>query len=629
MAQTDYKFKIEEKWIDNEVVLDESLTNLVEQAKTDFNTSKNYIMSYEYNIWQRAFKSYHLSTYDRKVKLWSQNWKQNITIWLVRSFVDVLKSTVKEKPLSFYWSWVNKLWISNKEYILKTLNYISDVSWFHTQLKKTMWDWLLTWEICLRVWYVKTQDKEKIVSIANWSSIEETYIPEEKNYPYATNVSIFNVFPDPYSWPLRYVTERWVIPYENFIETFWHLIRYKKNNSPFKWDEFLKTLPINSNWADFTDYWNIVNQIHNKINEEFKAQDQYTKSSTQQNNTNSLTNFDEDITLTKWLIEFKITWYKTRIILLANNYPVYIWENIYWFIPYVIRASNETDARFWEWIPYLLKWLEDVWNSFINNYFDSARSIANPTIVANKNLLINDDQLEDWTPWWVLYTESNDWGNAVYRLEKWWLNDFWIMAIIQQIATQITGISEYNLWQSAWERTATGALSVSQSSNKRMSPYISNFLDAISVVAQMWLELCKKFWVKEQYIYVLDENWKQIEELISNKNLTWWVNISLQAEWMFGSVNELELQKLISVYNTLRGSWFITSPEIAKEIIKKSWFEPSRFIIEEKATQAVPDNMADTDNPSTPLENPEASLWEIIQQWVNPQINLWNWWRWQ
>jgi hypothetical protein len=46
----------------------------------------------------------------------------------------------------------------------------------------------------------------------------------------------------------------------------------------------------------------------------------------------------------------------------------------------------------------MLKGLEDVGNSFINNYFDSARSIANPTIVVQKNLMINDEELEDGTP---------------------------------------------------------------------------------------------------------------------------------------------------------------------------------------------------------------------------------------
>jgi len=46
----------------------------------------------------------------------------------------------------------------------------------------------------------------------------------------------------------------------------------------------------------------------------------------------------------------------------------------------------------------MLKPIEDVANSFINNYFDSARAIANPTLVVNKNLMINDEELEDGTP---------------------------------------------------------------------------------------------------------------------------------------------------------------------------------------------------------------------------------------
>ena len=98
---------------------------------------------------------------------------------------------------------------------------------------------------------------------------------------------------------------------------------------------------------------------------------------------------------------------------------------------------------------------------------------------------------------------------------------------------------------------------------------------------------------------------------------------------MFGSINELELQKLISLYQTLAPSWFITSPEIAKEIIKKAWFEPSKFIIEEKQNQIKPDNFQDIQAPTTPVENPNLDLWQIIQQTTNPQINLWNQWQWQ
>lgn len=620
---TIYKIKSIDKEI--ELELDEETQSLVSQAEKDYITSKTYIDAHEKYIWRAGYKSYHMSTFDRKVALWKDTWKSNISMWLTRSFVDVLVSAIHEKPITFIWTWMNKLGIENKEYILNTLKYCSDVSGFHKQLKKMMRESLITWEIAIRVWFKKTEKTEPIISIVDGNMIEETIEQVPQNIPYASLLPIFNVFPDPYSWPLRYVTERGVIPYKEFIDNFWHLIRYKKNKSPFK--KYIQHIVWNENWnVDKSDFGNILNQIHQKKNDELRQQDFYLKNSKSNLDSNSSNiNYDDDAELIKDLVEFKITTYQSRIILIANWYPVYVWPNIYWFINYIVESvSGET--RFGEWIPYLTKPLEDVWNSFLNNYFDWARSISQPTFVGNKNLMLNDTQLQDWTPWWVIRTEWTDWGNVIYRLDKGWLPDFNIIPLIQQLAQQITWISEYNLWVAAWERTASWALAVTQSSQRRLSPYISNYLDAVSKIAYMWLAMIKKFWVKEQYIYVLDENWNQVEQILKNKNLAWMINLSLQAEWMFGSVNELELQKLISIYQTLAPSWFTASPEIAWEIFKKAWFDPSRFMIEEKKEQIVPDNMS---NNETPLENPEASLSDIIQQGVNPQIDLWNKWQWQ
>ena len=632
-----YTLKTKNKQKDIKIDLSQELENQKLQADKDYITSKSYIDVHEKYIWRAWFKSYHMSTYDRKAQFKENElWKQNISIWIVRAFVDVLKASVREKPLVFIWTWINKAGIENKENILNTLKYISDTTWFHTQLKKTMWDWLLTWMICMRVGYKKTNKTEKIISIVNWVPMEEEIEMEKLNTPYAVNIPVFNVFPDPYSWEIRYITERWVVWYEEFIENFWHFIRSKKNKSPFK--DYLEYLPVNQNWnVDFWDYWNIVNQVHQKKNLELQQQDFYNRNTNDFQQSPSNINYEDDKNIVEWLIEFKITWRKSRVVLIANGYPVYIWDNPYGFIPYVIKAANETDSRFGEWLPYLIKPLEDVWNSFINNYFDWARALAQPTFVANKNLMINDQQLQDWTPWWVVRTESTDWWNAIYRLDKWWLQDFSILTIVQQIAQQITGISEYNLWIAARERTASWALAVTESSHKRMSPYISNFLDAISEVAYMWLALIKKYWVSEQFIYILDEDWRQVEQAIKNKDLTWWINISLQAEWMFGTINELELQKLISVYQTVAGSWMVVAPEIIKEIIKKTWFDPSRFMVEEKEQQATPDNMLpqqdwempDIELPEWVLTNPSLDLWQILQQSVNPQINLGNEWQWQ
>jgi len=619
----DFQLKILDKSVSIQLGWD--LLEIKKQAEKDYTTSKNYIDWHEKFIWRAGLKSYHLSMYDRKVVLWDKwKWKSNISMWLTRAFVDVLVAALNEKPISFLWTWINELWIQNKEKILDTLKYISDTTGFHFEMKKMLKDWLNTWTICARIWYKKTKKSEPIISIINWKQVEETIETTEMNLPYATNLSVFNVFPDPYTWPLRYVTERWVIPYTEFIEIFWHLIRSKKNKSPFK--KYVEYLSWNEmSWTDKSDYWNVVNQIHQKRNEELRLQDFYLRNTTDTHTANLRgSTYDEDTELTGDLIEFKLTTYKSRIVLIANWYPMYIGENIYWFINYIVTAANG-ETRFWEWIPYLTKPLEDAGNSFLNNYIDWARSIAQPTFVANKNLMVNDNQLQNWTPWGVVRTEDTDWGNAIYRLDKWGLNDFNIIPLILQIAQQLIWISEYNLGQSSWERTASWALAVTQSSNKRLSPYLSNFLNSISQVAYMWLEMIKKFWVTEQFTYVLWADGVQTAQLVQNKDLLWAINLSLQAEWMFGSVNELELQKLISLYNTVAKSWIPNSTEIVREMFKKAWFDPNRFIVNEKVK---PDD-SNTDNAPTPLENPNLDLGQIIQQSTNPQPNLWNQWQWQ
>lgn len=616
-----------------EIEVEQADQLLVNQAKKDFDTSNKHIRNEEFFIWRWALKSYHLSTYDRKVQLWDQKWKQNITIGIVRSFIDIMVASLNEKPLVFIGTAINKQWADNKQNILKTLNYISDISGFHKQLKDTMTNGLIVWEIAMRVGYKKTEKTEKHISIVDWENIEEVIEIETKDHPYAVNVSIFNVFPDPYSGKLRYITERDVVSYSTFNETFWHTIKSKHNRSPFKSKDFTPLLTINENNADLQDYGNIVNQIHEKVNEEFREKDKFKMPWKTKMTSVSWVDIDEDVDVIEGLIEYKATWYEWRLVLLANNYPVYIWPNPYGFIPYVVKAANHTTARFWEGMGYKLKWLEDVGNSFINNYFDSARGIANPTIVVQKNLMINDEELEDGTPWWILYTEDNQNGNAAYRLDKWGLQDFNVMWLINQIASQITGISEYDLWQSAKERTATWALAVSQSSQKRLSPYVSNFLDAMSIVATMWIKLIKKYRGPAQMIYILDDEGNQTWESITKGWIAGGVNISLEAEGMFGTSQELVHKKLIELYNTLSPSWFFQSPEMGKEIMKTAGFSPSKFITE--AWQGIKPDNADSITDQTaqtglPWQNaPDVeALGNALWAAVTPNADLGNGGQW-
>ena len=52
------------------------------------------------------------------------------------------------------------------------------------------------------------------------------------------------------------------------------------------------------------------------------------------------------------------------------------------------------------------------------------------------------------------------------------------------------------------ERTATGALSVSQSASRRLSPFMQNFVSFISRIAKKWLILQKINWTDAQWITI-------------------------------------------------------------------------------------------------------------------------------
>jgi flavodoxin len=46
--------------------------------------------------------------------------------------------------------------------------------------------------------YTKSKKTESVATIINDNIVKETFDTEEKNYPTAVSVPIWNIFPDPY-----------------------------------------------------------------------------------------------------------------------------------------------------------------------------------------------------------------------------------------------------------------------------------------------------------------------------------------------------------------------------------------------------------------------------------------------
>jgi hypothetical protein len=192
----------------------------------------------------------------------------------------------------------------------------------------------------------------------------------------------------------------------------------------------------------------------------------------------------------------------------------------------------------------------------------------------------------------------------------------------------ISGVSEYDQGIAARERTATGALAVSQSSSKRISPFVGTFVDCMSEVAQMWLTLMIKFWTSEQMISVTDETGRTTLSKLKNKDLLGKVNISLEMNGMFGGMNELRYKKLMETYNTLAGSDKLQVGELIAEIMRSQGLSASKFVTDFSDTMPlnkIPDAPAEEAPAEVAVEqSPSDDLGQIIQQAVNPQTDLGN-----
>ena len=108
----------------------------------------------------------------------------------------------------------------------------------------------------------------------------------------------------------------------------------------------------------------------------------------------------------------------------------------------------------------------------------------------------------------------------------------------------MTGISEYNLGVSSKERTATGANAVTQSSQKRLSPFLETFVSVVSRIANMWLILMRQNWTEEKFLIVTGS---QTGTLLKNKDLVGATAISLNMDSMFSVVQDLAYKKILEV----------------------------------------------------------------------------------
>lgn len=214
---------------------------------------------------------------------------------------------------------------------------------------------------------------------------EVEYADNVGDFPFAKYVPIFELFPDPANSRPRYVTRRSVVSHKSFMQSFEALITSTDNElGASTIAELVKCLPINPHGADKNNYNNARNIVHRDYNIKFRATDvsQYDANGNFSQESASSINSTE---VTEELIEYKYYTTDNRIVLIANEYPVYVGINPFGFIPFeIMSASDPQYVLDCEGVPYKLAGLSDTMDSFMNNYIDSARAIATPTFVGLK-----------------------------------------------------------------------------------------------------------------------------------------------------------------------------------------------------------------------------------------------------
>lgn len=198
----------------------------------------------------------------------------------------------------------------------------------------------------------------------------------------------------------------------------------------------------------------------------------------------------------------------------------------------------------------------------MNQYLDNVDIVSRPIHLARSGAMYDTFALANAKAGDVIEVDGDP-NSVIAPLARQPITDFNILEIASRLATQLTGVSEYNSGQAARERTATGANAVANSSQRRLSPYLESYIITMSEIAKMQVMLGVKFSLSNKK-FVIDD---VLETFKSNK-LSGNVRISLELDSIFAAVNELQSKRLLEMFNILRGTNLIKEDEFAKQILE-------------------------------------------------------------
>lgn len=623
------------------LILEDKHFNVSEQLDQHYTISKDFIHSTWIHIWNKSLKSYLMYTGDRDIYI--KDWQANFHLGLIRKAIDVYISFLEDVPMQFIVNGLSEaafaiarpgdpLERNRVDFVRDTVNYIAEITRFHEQASMGLVEGMMFWTTPYKTRFQDFSDTTELVlpSFINGEFMDVTYRPKQLSTPITESMDIYHVFPDPYSSTNPgYVIERNIVRMNTFIEIFGGMIMSEDNELKINKEDLLDML-MNKNNADFTDFATLRNEIYQYHNNQFSQSCSLYKSRFDKSRLNtSNTGLNEAQKTDK--VEYKFWEYEDRVVLKANNFPVYIGPNKNGKIMFeFVRAYNSREL-FTESPALLLSGLEDSQNSFWNNYIDNARVSAHVRYIASRQDFQGTPDIEDLPPGGTLWADRAT-ENTYRPMQTPPVTDHGIMNLADVYSQGLSGVSEIDSGRASNLRVAAEGASLAGATNRRLNGYIKRFMNGTSHVATDWICLFQKHLATQdtaQWAFSrdLDGNTKTFD--ITAKDLEGSYNVSLDAQGFFAMNKESWLQKKMDAYNTFKD---VLTPEQKKRhmqsIYRDMGMNPAIYLPEAEALAPPPLTPSPIDNlygDATPTEIQGRD----IARAMNTQIDLGNEWKWQ
>lgn len=649
----------DKSWNEQRLNIPTELYNRGKQAVIDYEKSKRYIDDHYIHLWNKGIKSYMLFTGDRQAYI--KDWQSNARLGMIRSNIDTYISFLENVPLQFITNGINetayqvplgreKVGKSRLEYVKDFVNFVGQFTKFNEQASLWLIEGAQIGVANFQTLYHDYKiegEKKSIITMINGEFKEIQINNEQTSTPYTIAVDPYEIFPDIYSGKNpRNVSRRFITSQESFIDSYGVFILSEKNElSKIITKEVLAELMINHEHAHWDTFSTIRDEILNYENKKVAEQDTIYKTLRQNNVSAEAANSEEK---RKGLVEALYTEYADKIVIHVNGYVVCIMDNPNSKVMFDFVQAYHTRSLLSEGPAYLQFGLEDLQDSFFNNYIDNARVNVHGRYMYDGESFNATPNIADLEPGGILKADRLT-ENTLRVVPNAPISDAGIMNITDAYGQKLLGVSDIDQGRTARLRVAAEAASLATATNRRMNSYIRRYLDAIGHVGEKWISLHKRM-----NIWETTTKEDGSTEVLEQK--TWWFCkdidgqvktfdvtpddldgsylVSLDSQALFAMSGESAVQKKTTVYNAFKD---IMLPEqrkrMAQSVFRDMGLNPAYYLPEAEPLPTPAPNPEDNQIPQDILDAgfqpPEVTQGQDIAQTLASEVDMWNQGKWQ